>query len=227
MQPTQDITYTVIVTNSYGCTEPLRVKINVIDVVSDFNATAEPNEIIKYFGENPQLNASFGPNSEWFGQESQFVFEWLEFPDNQVLDDAFIPDPIAIDMLETTDFVVFYQLNTDYTSCQSTDTVRVTVVSPQCEPPFVFVPNLFSPNGDDMNDKLHVYGDNIEEYEFTIYNRWGQKVYEETQDSPNKGWKGTFKGEPLGPDVYGYTLIAKCIDLDERRFFKGNITLMR
>ena len=58
----------------------------------------------------------------------------------------------------------------------------------------------------------------------TIYDRWGQKVFE-TND-PNQGWDGTFKGEALAPDVYGFYLQIKCFNGADF-FKKGNIALLK
>ncbi|MDO9185898.1 MAG: gliding motility-associated C-terminal domain-containing protein [Bacteroidia bacterium] len=88
----------------------------------------------------------------------------------------------------------------------------------------VFVPNVFSPNGDGFNDVLRVRGKGIEELQFIIFNRWGEKVFE-TSDV-NSGWDGTQNGEPMNLSVFVYVLKGKYID---GKFFdvKGNVTLMR
>jgi gliding motility-associated-like protein len=59
---------------------------------------------------------------------------------------------------------------------------------------------------------------------FTIWNRWGQKVFE-TND-PNIGWNGNFKGVMQPMDVYVYTLSATFFDGVEVNK-KGDITLIR
>lgn len=88
----------------------------------------------------------------------------------------------------------------------------------------VFVPNVFSPNGDGFNDVLRVRGKGIQELQFIIFNRWGEKVFE-TSDL-NSGWDGTQNGEPMNLSVFVYVLKGKYID---GKFFdvKGNVTLMR
>lgn len=88
----------------------------------------------------------------------------------------------------------------------------------------VFVPNVFSPNGDGFNDVLRVRGKGIENLQFIVFNRWGEKVFE-TNDV-NSGWDGTFKGEPMNLAVFVYVLKGKYKNgklIDER----GNVTLMR
>ncbi len=88
----------------------------------------------------------------------------------------------------------------------------------------VFVPNIFSPNGDGFNDILYVRGKGISDLQFIIFNRWGEKVFETTD--VNKGWDGTFKGEPANLAVFVYVLKGKFTNgktIDE----KGNFTLLR
>lgn len=70
----------------------------------------------------------------------------------------------------------------------------------------VFIPNSFTPNGDGHND---LYSVSIfrpcETYSLTIFNRWGQKVFE-TDDALNIQWDGSFNGDKLAADVYVYIL---------------------
>lgn len=88
----------------------------------------------------------------------------------------------------------------------------------------LFVPNAFSPNGDGVNDVLYVLGENFETFEFVVYNRWGQVVFQTTQRSQT--WDGTFNGKPLNTDVFAYRLSGKTID-GKTILKSGNITLIR
>jgi len=77
----------------------------------------------------------------------------------------------------------------------------------------IYVPNIFSPNDDQINDYFFVIGDKgIERIELlTIYDRWGEKVFEEHDFEPNNplnGWDGLFKGSPLNSGVYIYQIVA-------------------
>lgn len=88
----------------------------------------------------------------------------------------------------------------------------------------VFVPNIFSPNGDGFNDLLFVRGKGIAEMEFIIYNRWGEKVFETTNMAT--GWDGTYLGEPLNLAVFVYVVKGKFKN-GELIDKKGNFTLLR
>jgi gliding motility-associated-like protein len=93
-----------------------------------------------------------------------------------------------------------------------------------CDEPFVFVPNAFTPDGSGFNDILFVRGPYVYEMIFRIYNRWGELVFESTEQ--NSGWDGTFKGRPCDPDVYDYYLDVYCVD-GQKSIIKGNVTLIR
>jgi gliding motility-associated-like protein len=88
----------------------------------------------------------------------------------------------------------------------------------------IFIPNIFSPNGDGINDVLYVRGHNIEQLYFVVYSRWGEKLFE-TSDL-NCGWDGTFKGKHTETGVYVYFLNAT---LQSGRVISksGDVTLIR
>jgi len=73
-------------------------------------------------------------------------------------------------------------------------------------------PNAFSPNGDGINDiyKAKDGYQSIVEFEATIYNRWGQKIY--SWNDPSGGWDGTFNGKPVKQGVYFVNVKAKGAD---------------
>lgn len=88
----------------------------------------------------------------------------------------------------------------------------------------VFIPNLFSPNGDGANDVLMVYGNTIATMELHIYNYWGQEVFQSKDQ--RQGWDGSMSGRAQPAGVYVYILKATLRDgtMVNR---KGNITLIR
>jgi gliding motility-associated-like protein len=100
----------------------------------------------------------------------------------------------------------------------------------RCDTSSIFIPNAFSPNNDKVNDIWLVRCPEINniptinKMHLGVYNRWGQKVFESFD--VRYGWDGTFKGELLPPDVYGYFLEAECVGGDTF-FMKGNVSLMK
>lgn len=108
--------------------------------------------------------------------------------------------------------------------CVARDSVRVVVLEFVCGPPFIYVPNAFTPNKDGNNERLFVRANHIDDLIFRIYDRWGELVFE-TTDS-DRGWDGTYKEVPVDPAVFVYYLEATCAG-GETYIEKGNITVIR
>ncbi len=81
------------------------------------------------------------------------------------------------------------------------------------EDPSVFVPNSFSPNGDEVNDYFYVFGDESSIVEsMLIFDRWGEQVFAAHNvpvNIPTNGWDGKFKNNPLVPAVFVYYITIK------------------
>lgn len=86
-------------------------------------------------------------------------------------------------------------------------------------------PNAFTPNGDGMNDgfRVVVYG-NTSEYQLSIFNRWGQRVF--MTNDPKKSWDGTFGGKLCDVGVYYYRVKGVCLTGPEEEQ-AGEFTLIR
>ncbi len=90
-----------------------------------------------------------------------------------------------------------YSVNVvDTNGCKGFDEKVVTL---DC-PPAVYVPNSFTPNGDDLNPLFKAYGANITNFEMKIFNRWGELLI--TLNDIDEGWDG----ERCPADVYIYRL---------------------
>jgi gliding motility-associated-like protein len=109
-------------------------------------------------------------------------------------------------------------------ACVKNAEVSITVVDFICGEPFIYVPNAFTPNSDGENDVLYVRGQNIANMTFSVYDRWGERVFYTTDQ--NLGWDGLYKGKPAAPAVFVYHLQVDCGD-GQRHFQKGNVTLLR
>ncbi len=126
--------------------------------------------------------------------------------------------------LVTTAYSVMVQ---DINGCMAGDQVNVIVDQRQS----VYLPNIFSPNGDETNDIFYIQGDDRVEQvdEFQIYNRWGEPVFEAYNFPINDeqfGWDGTFRGSLMNSGVFVYyvTLTFKNGTTTQ---FRGDVILMR
>ena len=88
----------------------------------------------------------------------------------------------------------------------------------------IFVPNVFTPNGDGKNDVLKVYGNYVGSIDFRIFNQWGQLIFSTTDIT--MGWDGKHKGQLQPVGVYAYTL--KLVRLDGTTVSKkGSVNLIQ
>jgi gliding motility-associated-like protein len=91
----------------------------------------------------------------------------------------------------------------------------------------LYVPNAFTPDGDQINDVFYPMGDGInpEHFEFIIFNRWGEIVFQTTQ--LGMGWDGTENSLLSESDVYIWKIKARNIFDDTRYEETGHVTLIR
>ena len=119
---------------------------------------------------------------------------------------------------------LFHVLVSDGYGCKAEDSVLVEVEVINCGRPDIYVPNIFTPNGDGKNDVLFVVGEKIDNFTFEVFDRWGEKVFA-TSDL-QEGWDGTYKGRQCDAAVYFYSLEVRCLG---GKTYKegGDITLIR
>jgi gliding motility-associated-like protein len=136
----------------------------------------------------------------------------------------YLSDPTAISPVATVlQNTQFYVKATDKNSCANIDSIMVNVTH-DGENLFV-VPNAFTPNNDGQNDCFNIrhWGVNNKLIDFSIYDRWGVKVW--SSSNINDCWNGTYKGQPQPPGGFVYIIHAKTICGDIVR--KGMVILVR
>lgn len=132
--------------------------------------------------------------------------------------------PLTIKPLRT----IQYRLKAeDAAGCISED--DVTIIVEQLYR--LYIPNIFSPNGDNVNDQLIISGDeNLTMiHKFQVFDPWGELVFEAREflpDGAQPAWDGRFHGELMKPGVFVYVIEASFID-GARRIWSGDVTLMR
>jgi gliding motility-associated-like protein len=92
-------------------------------------------------------------------------------------------------------------------------------------PAQIYVPTTFSPNGDGINDYFEVFSNDIEIMNYSIYNRWGDKIFTLTQAT--EPWNGQFKDMPAPEGVYTYHLRYKNKRNQQQEDLAGDILLLR
>lgn len=90
----------------------------------------------------------------------------------------------------------------------------------------IYIPNVFSPNGDNINDLfLPIFNcDAVTFFNLQIYDRWGNLLFE--SQNKEKGWNGKCQDVNLNPGVYPF-VIHYALHGSERKLKTGDITLVR
>ncbi|MCP3933204.1 MAG: T9SS type B sorting domain-containing protein [Bacteroidetes bacterium] len=116
----------------------------------------------------------------------------------------------------------------DDAGCPYDDDIRIAVVKSSRG---IFVPNVFSPDGDGKNDEFLIFAGNevVNINSFQVFNRWGVLLYEVNNIPPNNrmnAWDGTYKGQKLQPAVFIYIAEIEYID-GSTEILSGDVTLVR
>ena len=86
------------------------------------------------------------------------------------------------------------------------------------------MPTAFTPNGDGHNNTFYVHGGPFIQFNFKIYNEWGNIVFF-TRDEL-EGWDGTYKGQPQPPGTYVWVIDAEKT-IDTPIHLSGSVNLIR
>lgn len=109
--------------------------------------------------------------------------------------------------------------------CDRTAADSLVVALVQCDPCKVDIPNLFTPNGDGVNDVFRlVTSCPLENPRMRIFDRWGTVVYD--GHAVNPGWNGVFRQTPQPMEVYAY-VIEYNDPLEGPKILRGDVTLLR
>jgi gliding motility-associated-like protein len=127
-------------------------------------------------------------------------------------------------VLETTTYTV--EVTSPF-GCKATDDVKIYLF---CNSKQVFVPTVFTPNGDGENDVFYPRGTGITVIKsFRIYNRWGELLFERANINVNdasNAWDGSYQGGPPKADVFVYVIDAVC-STGQPVMIKGDVTIIR
>ncbi len=104
--------------------------------------------------------------------------------------------------------------------CKAIDEVCIEVTKNHS----IYIPNIFTPNEDGLNETFLVYGVGISEISVTIFDRWGERLY--FAEEQTTGWNGYYNDVLCKNDVYVYLVTYKA--LDGKKYTKtGHVTLLK
>ena len=198
-------TYTIIVTDANGCSQ---TQTPIVTQVPGPTATASAAPVNIVLGNTTQLTATGTGTYLWSPATG--------------LSCTTCPNPIATPLSTTA----YCATVTDANGCSDSACITINVEIP-CGT--VYIPNAFSPNNDGENDLECVIGNCITKLHIAIFNRWGDKVFDSSDQAIC--WDGTdtknlVKGSGQGTAVFVYYMDATLTNGDKIKR-KGNITLVR
>jgi gliding motility-associated-like protein len=204
-------TYTVSLTASSNSTcSDQKVKTNLIVVnpvpVADFKYNPDPATV--FTSEIRFDNQTLG-GSQW-----QWDFDYN-------LESSVETNPVFFYPSDTAVYLV-QLIATNSLGCSDTIVKPVTI-----EPDYAFyAPNSFTPNGDGNNETFRIFGEGIQTFEISIYNRMGNLVY--TSTNFKEGWNGNYfnVGYVMQQEVYVYEVKIED-SFKKLHNYKGTITLIR
>ena len=201
VSPTINTTYSVII-SQLGCKDTVLRTIKIFSVPLVYAGA----DLTLHYGASVSLNgfSTNTTNLNWSPQSNLSCYNCL--------------NPVANPTIST----LYTLTSTNQFGCKASDSLYI-IVDAVCGD--VFVPNVFSPNGDGQNDILYVENRCLLSIEFIIYDRWGEKMFE--SNDPKQGWDGTYKGEQLNGGGFVYYLRARLINQEGIVIKKGNILILR
>jgi gliding motility-associated-like protein len=150
-----------------------------------------------------------GSSISLFGPPDMYSYLWQDGSNNQGLS---VSDP----GLYSVEYI-------DIKCCRNADSIKVTALD-------ISLPNAFTPDNNNLNDVFKALGpdEGIEDFTLSIFNRFGQMIWEASNFSDS--WDGTFNGEPLPTGVYAWTMAfnvkGNIMEIGKIKY-RGFVTLLR
>ena len=145
-------------------------------------AIISPAEISIYEGDAIELEVGEYAMYQWFNAEGLLNLDTLS-------------------TLTVSDSGIFYVEVIDFNGCSDVSDDAIIYTKPYTN---LFIPNAFTPNGDDHNELFVISGVNIKTFNIQIFNRWGELMF--MSESIDKSWDGTFANKKVQEGSYYYNV---------------------
>lgn len=208
-QPLSPGNYVITVTDAGGCSTMTTAIVNeppphVLFVI--------PDSVEMLLGESRavQVISNFAPN---------VVYQWVP---ESATDCSTCPNA-NVGSYNSTEYTIRAIARPHKKDCEAEVKLPVRVVQNYD----IFIPNIFSPNGDGANDFFEYFGNKagVKFLTVEVFNRIGEKVFE--SNDIQFRWDGKYKGVLQEPGVYVYLFKVTFVDNHTEKQYKGSITLMR
>lgn len=201
--------YSIMITDQYGCNETFQIDLDNPDEL----VVSIPDDISILLGDRVDLTS-----------QSNYPITTYSWMPEEIVDCLNCPETFAFpfDDVEITLSVV------SEAGCEAETSLRIEVDRSR----LVFIPNVFSPNEDGLNDIFFItsYGSSVEEIEMlNIYDRYGGIVHSTRNIASNdlaSGWDGRSEGRRVSDGVYTYITKLRYLD-GSIEYITGDITVVR
>ncbi|MDO9000267.1 MAG: PKD domain-containing protein [Bacteroidota bacterium] len=202
----------------YGVTLTVMTQSICIDtsMVSVNNVTVNPSPFAG-FSFSPQVTSIFDPEITINNMASWDVLYWQYF----FGDGNSSVFPYEKHTYQEYGNYLIEQIVTNNFGC--TDTISQVV---KILPEFRFwIPNAFTPDENLMNDYFMPIAIGVVNYEFEIFDRWGEKLFK--TNNPKQGWNGYYKSQECKQDIYVWRITFKNVVTEKEEIHYGHVTLLK
>jgi gliding motility-associated-like protein len=211
---TESSSFSYIIPNANGCDSTIAVNLTISPTPT---AAFSSSPTLLEFGmtEIQMLDQSVGQISSW---------NWTYTTTNGSIQTSTLQKPIFTIPTNTSGNQTFQLAVSNAQGCTSEITSILNIV----EDAALYIPNTFSPDGNAFNNVFKVAGRNIDlnQFELTIYNRWGEIIF--ISQDPNIGWDGAIANKGLAPiGTYTYQVVYRFVNASESETLTGHLNLIR
>lgn len=202
----------VMVVGSYGLCENDTVYVDIM-IQPDIDVQLLQSNYTLYINSAEKVKIKYNDTLD-------YTYEWLPAEGLSCTD---CPDPKIKHIAEAMDYSLWVTDN--LTGCEEEFAINVRFFN-ECSEKAFYIPNIFSPNNDGVNDVFSLIAEEPEEFdEIHLFDRWGNLVYR--SDDVNFNWDGIYKGSPISSGVYPYRIDYTCLETGEQFAFYGDVTIVR
>ena len=197
-------TASLVITSANGCTDTSDAATVVVVFPSPNAAFTVSGEPIEWPDGIVAFNNYSTGDSSWVWDLGNGEMAFVEEPTHQYAGPGLYP----IELIVTNEF-----------GCTDTATYLLVIDDAYA----LYVPNTITVDGDGRNDLFAPMGAGIIEYHLSIFDRWGELLFE--GDGP-AFWDGTYLGTPVQQDVYVWRIVARDRHHEQYEIF-GHVTVLR
>jgi gliding motility-associated-like protein len=245
--PSKDTWFILTAVDSFGLSRDDSVYYETVHTKAEFTFLFEDEENPGEWIEDSERKGEAPLEVRFINvSENGSEFHWV-YTDSAK--EGMVGEEITYDLEDTVVFIYYiprfyYPRLISYSAAGCVDSFpdpmqEEEIIIIEVEPSKLEVMNVFTPNGDGANDYFFVDAKSLRQFKISIYNRWGNRVYEYVQPEDRfdwQGWDGTMDGKgksKLEPGVYYYVIEAQGWDAENYRgemngiLYRGYVYLIR